>query len=264
MATVQIGSGFFLQMDAIDQRYVLSSVTYTDSSTFEITSNIEPFTLDLQGSFTYNTDGTLHSGVVTGAIEYYQGTIADLAISGLPGIDAVTLLTALATDSHFVDIWRGILGGGDVIEGGNGGPNHLYGFGAGGDEIFGGHSDDVLIGQGGGNTIFGAGNHDWINGGPGVNVLIGGAHATTFAFFAIDNRFSDAITNFKPGTPASHDVIELHSLPGLHNFNQVMSHAAVNAHYRDVVIHDNIGDHIILSSIHSKAQLHAYDFHFLA
>jgi hypothetical protein len=92
--------------------------------------------------------------------------------------------------------------------------------------------------------------------------LIGGASQTTFAFFGTDHYFMDGVMNFKPGTVAKHDVLELHSLPGLGNFNQVKHHEFI--YQGDVAIHDNIGDYIVLENIHHLAQLHSYDFHFLA
>ena len=246
-----------MQMDATNVAFDL--VSPASATDIYVRSN-DGFVLDLQGSFAYNFDGTA-SGVITGAAEYYQGTILAGSVTGLY-IDAYTFLAHLGHDPTFETIFQGVLGGGDVIEGGNGGPNRLFGFGAGGDYIVGGSSYDVLEGFGGNNYIIGAGSHDWINGGPGPNVLVGGTRATTFAFFALDNLFVDGIANFKPGTPTSHDVLELHSLPGLHNFNQVQRHEYIS--HGEVVIRDNIGDHIMLANIHHKAQLHPYDFHFLA
>jgi hypothetical protein len=294
MATVQVEPGFNLQMDQPNlldleggyacrwtppgttpdynlfnpaETKIYGAVPSLSTATDFYVMSPDQYWLDLHGSFTYDQYGSPASGVITGATEWYhgwsdqggEGTWLTLVITGLNNIDVYTLLAHLALGGS---PWPSILGGGDVIEGGNGGPNHLYGFGSGRDYIIGGHSYDVLVGFGGSNTIIGAGNHDWIDGGPGVNVLKGGAHATTFAFFADDFRFSDAITNFKPGTPTSHDVLELHSLPGLRNFNQVQHHEFI--YHGDVAIHDNIGDHILLANIHDKAQLHSYDFHFLA
>ena len=242
-----------MQMDATNVAFDL--VSPASATDIYVRSN-DGFVLDLQGSFAYNFDGSLASGVITGAVNYYQGTILAGFVTGLDNVDAYTVL------AHLGLFWQVVLGGGDVIEGGNGGPNRLFGFGAGGDYIVGGSSYDVLEGFGGNNYIIGAGSHDWINGGPGPNVLVGGTRATTFAFFALDNLFVDGIANFKPGTPTSHDVLELHSLPGLRNFNQVQHHEFI--YHGDVAIHDNIGDHIMLANIHHEAQLHPYDFHFLA
>jgi hypothetical protein len=312
MATVQVEPGFYLQMDAISQFDFASPVleTATDFYVADNNGNV----LDLHGSFTYNIYGGA-SGVITGGAQYYQGATLMGFVTGLD-VDAHTLLVHLGLDPTYEATWQGILGGGDLIEGGNGGPNHLYGFGGGGDYIVGGHSGDWLVGYngnntivgfgsydvlegfggnntisgagshdllegfggnntirdagsydllegfGGNNTISGAGSHDWIDGGPGVNSLTGGTSRTTFAFFAADNIFMDGISNFKPGTSTNHDVLELHSLPGLGNFNQVKHHEFI--YQGDVAIHDNIGDYILLENIHHKTQLHPYDFHFLA
>jgi Ca2+-binding RTX toxin-like protein len=151
--------------------------------------------------------------------------------------------------------------GGNNIISDTGNYDVLQGYG-GNNTISGAGSHDVLQGFGGNNIISGAGSHDWIDGGPGVNFLTGGTSQTTFAFFAADYNFMDGISNFKPGTPTKHDVLELHSLPGLRNFNQVKHHESI--YQGDVAINDNMGDYILLDNIHHKAQLHSYDFHFLA
>jgi Ca2+-binding RTX toxin-like protein len=266
MGSAALSYQSFLQMDRSDPVYVFSYVSsLSDPSTYELSSNIKPFVFDLQGSFTYDIYGNLTGGVVTSIVETYEGSILnipDLTITGLASIDAVTLVSILTTDQNFIDMWRLILRGGDLIRGGNGGANHLYGFGSGGDEIIGAHSNDVLIGFGGHNTIIGSGSHDWIDGGPGANVLVSGSEETKFNFFSSDNIFSDWIRHFQPGTPAQHDVLALHSLPGLSNFHQVKNNEFIYDGH--VVIHDNIGDDIILGNIHHKANLHPYDFHFLA
>jgi hypothetical protein len=261
MATVGTEPGFYLRMDATSTFNLAWPELFTATDIYSV-SNDGSSVFDLQGSFAYNLDGSLASGVITGVAEYaYQGTVLAGSVTGL-NIDVSTFLDHLGLDPTFEAIFQGILGGGDVIEGGNGGPNRLYGFGGGGDTIIGGHSNDVLIGYGGNNYIRGYGIHDWIDGGPGLNGLAGGSKATTFAFFSSDNLFADYIGNFKPGTPAIHDVLELHSLPGLRNYHQVQKHEFV--YQGDVTIYDNIGDYIFLGNIHHKAQLHPYDFHFLA
>jgi Ca2+-binding RTX toxin-like protein len=261
MATVQVEPGYNLQMDSVNTQFDLASPTLATATDIYVTSN-NGFLLDLQGSFTYNLDGSVASGsIITGAADYYQGTVLAGVVLGLNNIDAYTLLAHLGLDPTFEAIWQGILGGGDVIEGGNGGPNHLYGFGAGGDYIVGGSSGDVLVGYSGNNTIIGSGSYDFIDGGPGTNILTGGTGHTAFAFFASDNQFTDWITNFRPGT-ANHDTLALYGLPGLGNFNQVKHHERI--YQGEVVIHDNIGDYIVLENVHHKAQLHRYDFHFFA
>jgi Ca2+-binding RTX toxin-like protein len=250
-----------MQMDGINPFYYeVSPLSFTLTDIHAWSNN--GHMLDMQGTFTYNLDGSFADGVVSGVVDYYQG-IPAVVIGGLD-VDARILLAHLANDPTLVTFWQSVLGGGDIIEGGNGGPNRLFGFGAGGDYIVGGSSYDVLQGFGGNNTILGTGAADRINGGPGVNVLVGGARQTAFDFFALDYPFSDVITNFKPGTRAVHDVLWFHSEPGLHNFAQVLHHAVVDRHHHDVVIHDNIGDHIILANIHNLAQLHPYDFLFVA
>ena len=74
----------------------------------------------------------------------------------------------------------------------------------------------------------------------------------------------DVIRDFAVGTSAAgpHDIIELHSIAGLGNFNQLKSlHASAATGH--VVITDNAGDTITFSNLTSVSQLHKYDFHFL-
>ena len=258
MATVQVEPGFYLQMDSISQ-FDFASPTFETATDFYVADN-NGNVLDLHGSFTYDIYGVA-SGVITGGAEYYQGVVLIGVVTGLD-VDAHTLLAHLALDPTYEAIWQGILGGGDVIEGGNGGPNHLYGFGGGGDYILGGHSGDWLVGHGGNNTIIGSGSHDFIEGGPGVNALFGGTSRTTFTCSVTDYPFWDAIGNFKPGTTAVHDTLDLIGLPGLHNYNQVVHHEFI--YHGALAIHDNIGDVVVFANLHHKTQLHLYDFHFFA
>jgi hypothetical protein len=72
MATVQTEPGFYLHMDATNVAFDLASPWLATATDVYVVSN-DGSMLDLQGSFTYNFDGTA-SGVITGAAEYYQGT----------------------------------------------------------------------------------------------------------------------------------------------------------------------------------------------
>jgi hypothetical protein len=69
---------------------------------------MHPEVFDLHGSFTYNFNGSLANGVITGAAEYYQGTILAGSVTGL-----YTFLAHLGLDPTFETIFRGILGGGE-------------------------------------------------------------------------------------------------------------------------------------------------------
>jgi Ca2+-binding RTX toxin-like protein len=126
----------------------------------------------------------------------------------------------------------------------------IYGFGG----------NDRLSGLGGNDSLYGGPGNDTLNGGPGNDLLSGGPGNDTFVFQAGFNN--DVITDFSPGTLSNHDTIEVHSVPGLHNFAQVKAHSTVDSGH--VVISDTIGDTITLNSVHKVGQLHGYDFHFLA
>ena len=88
----------------------------------------------------------------------------------------------------------------------------------------------------------------------------GGPGKDTFVFR--EGFVHDQIADFSVGMHTVHDTIELHSIAGLANFNQVELHSAVIGGH--VVMHDNSGDTIALLNVASKAALHAFDFHFLA
>jgi Ca2+-binding RTX toxin-like protein len=191
MAIVTIAPGFYLPMDGSDPRYVFSSVTNSDASNYELTSNISGNMLDLYGHFTYDGDGTLTGGTVTSALETYFGTIG-MTITGAGagggGIDASSLVSLLTSDPNFYDIWALVLSSGDnIIRGGNGGSNRLYAFG-------------------GNDTLFGSVHNDFLVANTGGNVLIGGAGADQFVFRAPLGGAADVIRDF---TPTQHDRIGL-------------------------------------------------------
>jgi hypothetical protein len=141
LATVQAEPGFDVRMDGSNSYYLMLP-TYRTVTDWYVAS-IDGDELDLHGSFTYNLDGSLASGVITGVAEYQQGTVLKGYVSGLD-VDARALIGHFAYDANLSTIWQGMLGGGDYIVGGNGAANHIYGFGSGGDYIVGGHSHDVL------------------------------------------------------------------------------------------------------------------------
>jgi len=123
--------------------------------------------------------------------------------------------------------------------------------------------ENVVIHAGSGDDTFAVGA------GAGVVTnltLDGGRGNDTFAFrdgFGARGGFGDVtITNFKVGSAANHDTIEMHSLPGLDNFDQVVAHASVvDGH---VVISDARGDTITLDNVHKVEHLHSFDFAFVA
>ena len=122
---------------------------------------------------------------------------------------------------------------------------------------FGGN--DIIKGGGGNNVLMGMGGSDRLVSGTGNDTMSGGGGNNTFVFKA--GFGTDVITDFKPGTVASHDTIELHSIPGLNNFAQVKANATlVDGH---VVISDTSGGLISLNSVQTVGQLHGYDFQFL-
>jgi Ca2+-binding RTX toxin-like protein len=173
-------------MDGSDPVYVFSSFTsFRNPSIYELSSNIDPsFVIDLQGSFTYDDNsGNLTGGVVTSAVDFDNG-IPNLTITGVtPGIDAQQLISLLTTDQNFLDIWQLVLtGGNDMIQGGNGGPNHLYGFG-GHDAIVGSAGNDLLVEFGGNSWLSGGpGNDRLVDAGVGNDTFVGGPGADRFVF----------------------------------------------------------------------------------
>jgi Ca2+-binding RTX toxin-like protein len=269
MTTIIVGPQYSTQMDGPNPFSASSPVDVETSTYIELQPYLDTTAvLQVYGSFTYSANGAV-TGTVTGANYTYN----NLTATG--NIDAHTFFSNLIYDPLISTFWASILHGGDTIEGGNGQfsggrPNHLYGFGNGGDEIIGGSNGDWLIGFGGNNTIVGGADTGsaLIDAGPGFNQLWGGyLGGNIFICSVRSGRFWDVINNFIPrynwvtGSD-DHDVVDLMGLPGLHNFHQVVRHEFL--YHGSVAIHDNIGDVVVFANIHHKAQLHPYDFHFFA
>jgi len=119
--------------------------------------------------------------------------------------------------------------------------------------------DDVLTANRRGSILRGGPGDDRLIGGVGKDKMSGGPGNDTFVFRPGFGH--DVITDFSVGPRTAHDTIELHSIAGLANFNQVKLHSAVIGGH--VVIHDNSGDTIALLHVASTAAIHGYDFHFL-
>jgi Ca2+-binding RTX toxin-like protein len=120
--------------------------------------------------------------------------------------------------------------------------------------------NDVIMGSPSGDYLNGFGGNDRINGGGGNDTLVGGPGNDTFIFRP--NFGEDVIKDFNTGTLAAHDTIELHSV-GIAGFSDLVhNHATVTP--GGVVITDGTGDTITLRGITKIAQLHSFDFHFLA
>jgi hypothetical protein len=228
---------------------------------YEVRDTNSTVEADFQGSgFTpYDTGIFLHPvfGVIN-ALTINTNTGAGLTtawqFTGM-SVPAGALQNGIET-GDFTLFLQAIFQGNDSITGSTGN-DILDGFGA-GDQVFGLAGNDALIGLASGELLNGGGGKDHISAPGGNATMTGGAGADTFIFNAHFGR--DAVTDFAPGTLAVHDTIRLISIPGLHTFAQVDSHAKLVGHH--VVIHDNSGDTITLSSVHSKAALHAFDFHF--
>ena len=123
--------------------------------------------------------------------------------------------------------------------------------------------ENVIIHAGSGNDVIAVG----ARAGTVTNLTLdGGRGNDTFAFrdgFGARGGFGNvAIADFKLGSAANHDTIEMHSLPGLDSFDQVLAHASVvDGH---VVITDDIGDSIALNNVHKVEHLHSFDFDLVA
>jgi Ca2+-binding RTX toxin-like protein len=126
-------------------------------------------TLDGTG-FTYNMDGFLTGGTITGMRLSEGATLPGATLwtaSGL-SIGATAFLGAVN-----VDLWPLLLNGNDVMTGGVGG-DRLFG-GAGNDSLVGNSGADRLEGGAGNDTLIGGAGNDTLIGGEGNDALFGGA-----------------------------------------------------------------------------------------
>lgn len=171
MAIVTIGDGYATNMDAIDVRLLTDGhATVADSTTYTLAYGNAPGVLDTfsgQG-FTYDSQGALTGGVVTGLHEAVNGSTAS-TVSGLsvPAAD----LAAWAASGDSASMHDALFGGADTVTGGSGG-DLLRGYG-GGDSISGGGGNDSLDGGAGDNVLFGGSGNDIIFGGDGFNRING-------------------------------------------------------------------------------------------
>jgi Ca2+-binding RTX toxin-like protein len=244
MAIATVGPGFAVDMTALDIGSLFQgTITVANAHLLQVAFDAYDF-VDFVGNFTYTAAdvfGTLLQ------IRDYSGGYLWFSI-GKISVNAHTF-EELAITGNSNGALGLVLSGNDILKGGAG-DDVLLGYG-GNDWISGGGGHDIIRGMAGNDQLIGGPGNDWLTGGPGND---------RFVFWSGFNN--DVIVDFTLGTLASHDTIELHSIPGLHNFSQVMAHATVISSH--VVISDTIGDTITLNSVHKVGQLHAYDFHFLA
>ena len=248
MALYQVGTGYYIDFNSNPNHnlFVGGHVAYYTNNSFEI-NYPSGIVEDFFGSFHYQSSGM--TGTIT-TINIYDPNGNLNASYSNGNIDVATFLTLPTIPGADTPVRSYMFRGNDILIGGNLNDLAIKGYAG----------NDVLIGKGGGDHLYGMSGNDRLIGGPGNDVLNGGPGNDTFVFGAGFNR--DVIADFSVGTLANHDSIELHSIPGLHNFAQVKSHSAVvDGH---VVISDNIGDSITLDSVHRVSQLHNYDFHFMA
>jgi Ca2+-binding RTX toxin-like protein len=245
MAVFQVGTGYYANFNVSALNSWYGPVDIANTNLIEVVGGPNGEYTDYFGYFQY-ANGHL-TGTITQA-RFYDAGGNPMSVYSQGSVDVATFYNySLA---------------------GNAGAIISYAF-RGNDLLIGGNLDDTLKGYAGNDTIIGGGGNDVLNGmagndrligAPGNDVLIGGRGNDTFVFQAGFNN--DVITDFTPGTRASHDTIELHSVPDLNNFAQVKAHATVVSGH--VVISDTFGDTITLNSVHTVGHLHGYDFHFLA
>jgi Ca2+-binding RTX toxin-like protein len=119
---------------------------------------------------------------------------------------------------------------------------------AGNDVLSGGAGNDRLFGGAGNDTLDGGSGDDILDGGKGNDLLFGGTGHDTFVFQAGFGH--DIVADFEIEHPASHDVLDLHSL-GFHDFHDVLGHTT-DTTFGAVI---RIGaDEIVLNDV-SKHQL---------
>jgi Ca2+-binding RTX toxin-like protein len=115
---------------------------------------------------------------------------------------------------------------------------------------------NTITGGSGNDTLKGGAGNDILIGGTGNDTLSGGTNNDTFVFRA--GFGNDVVTDFKIGTLANHDTLDLHGL-GFTSATDVLSHTDLGA---NAVIHIvGATDTITLTGV-TKAQLtsHAFDF----
>ncbi|MBL3705945.1 hypothetical protein GI582_24940 [Sulfitobacter sp. BDSS02] len=180
---------------------------------------------DYYGSFSYDGNGSLVGGTVTG-IQAFSSNVLALEVSGadVPALDVASAVL----NSDFLTLYSYFLSGNDVISGssmvdrisGQGGSDEIHagggsdtvfgGTGAdklygntGNDALFGNKGKDTLLGGAKGDQLYGGGGNDILKGNKGNDMLMGGGGRDTFYFRKGDGR--DTITDFNTGK----DTIEI-------------------------------------------------------
>lgn len=153
-------------------------------------------------------------------------------------------------------------GGNDIANGGSGDDfvkggtrEDVLNGGRGDDRIFGNSFSDVLNGGAGDDSLNGGGGADVLNGGSGDDTLKGGNGRDEFIF--ANGHGDDIIQDFN--ARGNNDQINLQSLSGFNNINNVMN--AASASGGDVLIQTGNNSSILLENV-AMADLDASDFLF--
>lgn len=171
MANVTIGDGYAANMDNINVALLTDGhSTVTSPTTYTLAYNAAPGVLDtFSGTgFTYNAQGVLVGGTVTGFQEVIDGTTA-ATVSGASVSASDMQGWALSGDND--SLHNAFFGGADTVNGGAG-SDLLRGYG-GDDLITGGLGNDSIDGGLGNNVLFGGGGNDQILTGAGFNRVNG-------------------------------------------------------------------------------------------
>lgn len=132
---------------------------------------------DYYGSFSYDGNGSLVGGTVTG-IQAFSSNVLALEVSGadVPALDVASAVL----NSDFLALYSYFLSSNDVISGssmvdrisGQGGSDEIHA-GGGSDTVFGGTGADKLYGNTGNDALFGQAGNDLIVGAAGSDLLSG-------------------------------------------------------------------------------------------
>jgi hypothetical protein len=106
------------------------------------------------------------------------------------------------------------------------------------------------------------GNDKIIDENNGPSHLAGGPGDNTFVFHP--NFGQVEIFDFKPGTLAHHDKLDVSAVPGITSLHQLKTSLGAITYdsHHFVQIHDTMGDTITLDHVKSVSLLHGFDFHF--
>ncbi len=170
MAVLRVGNGFSLDMTYLD----VGGLAYGETTNATANHMVLTFSAttrdEFYGSFSYDNNGILSGGTLTGMQEFINNQLAFEIVQFSVGV--FTFIDWIE-DANTLGFLSTTLSGNDVLLG-NSLPDALIGFG-GNDSIDGGGGGDLISGEAGNDTIYGGDGNDYIIAMEDNDIVDGGA-----------------------------------------------------------------------------------------